>query len=233
MVIADVASPLDAGALCGFDKPLRVDIPSQRGRYAPGAEALAPWLRQAGFAKRATARRISFRPAPAKQREGAGEGDGAVDGAEAGDTRAATRSRQAPALTLLWAGAEWAGAIMSLWEGTFDCIANDVPTRDGLETLLAQGHILCALAADGSLAGVLQAEFTASTGWLWHLAIQPSLRGQGIGRQLMDAFHAKGQAGGSRVFYAWVSDLDAGAWDFYQKLGYLPDGRESDSYIRI
>lgn len=54
---------------------------------------------------------------------------------------------------------------------------------------------------------------------LWHMAVQPALRGHGYGRSLVAAFVAASAAAGAEDLRL-VSDVDADAGGFYEALGW-------------
>ena len=211
MAVCDPDITMDASAFAGFDRPVRCEFPSHRGRFAPGAERLISLIRQTGFLPEATAHRLVFSPTIAQ--------------------REAILAHSHPALKIGKADVRQAGEILSLWEETFDPVANGVPTMDELVPLLERGCVLRAITADGRLAGALLAEIETPVAWVWHVATVTSLRGQGVGRAMMTAYHRAGLDAGVKTFRLWVSDKDVGAASFHEKLGYNPDGRASESYI--
>jgi GNAT superfamily N-acetyltransferase len=90
------------------------------------------------------------------------------------------------------------------------------------------GHQTLALAvrdADGRVCGGLWA--ATAYGWLYTqlLAVPEAARGQGLGRQLMQAAEAEARQRGCH--HAWV-DTQFGARGFYERLGYTQFGHLPD-----
>ena len=205
MLAVDPGIPLDKKNFPKTDNPLVCDFPTSHDRYGSAAERLMEALSGMGFVHRATVRRMVFCPSPEQQ--------------------AAICAVECSGLTIAPAHPNRAEEIAALWERTFDCVANTVPTLDELHLLLEQPGVLCASVGDNRLAGVLLTEIMAPIGWSRHLAV--SLRGQGVGRALMTAWHRLGLEAGVNHFRLWVSELDTGAEVFHGKLGYALDGRTS------
>jgi ribosomal protein S18 acetylase RimI-like enzyme len=99
-----------------------------------------------------------------------------------------------------------------------------------------RGDLLVAEAA-GRLAGTVSyyppagspAEAAASEWWWWPydygyfraLAVDPGLRGRGIGRALVDACIARARAGGARGIALNTAPVMAGAVALYERLGFV------------
>ena len=219
MMVVDPGQRLDRRSVCyagGRLPPLRGPVscewPTARDTYPPPVERLLARLEALGPVCATTARRMAFRPTA--------------------EQVATIKAFAAPEpLTVAVAGPSQADEILTLWEDTFDCVANQVPTRGELPGLLTQGQILYSWTDDGRLAGALMTEVTGTVGWVWHVVTAPFLRGQGIGRALMTAAHRLGLERGVTCFKLWVSDLDGDAEGFYRRLGYEPDGRTARTII--
>ena len=209
-------TPIDDRVFSRFGRPVRCEFPSRGGRYPPDVASLMGMLKKCGFAPEASATRMAMVPLPAIRDQ-------------------ILSHRHPGSITVEPAGAELADDIMSLWEETFDCAANGVPTRDELIPLLRLGRVIYAQGGDSRLAGALLSEFCDRCGWVWHVAVGAEFRGMGIGRALMSEYHKTGLGRPEpvRAFRLWVSDKDLGAEAFHTKLGYRPDGRESVSFIHL
>ncbi|MEV4618888.1 GNAT family N-acetyltransferase [Asanoa sp. NPDC049573] len=74
-------------------------------------------------------------------------------------------------------------------------------------------------------------EFTPETGQLYAIHLDPAAQGRGIGRALMrDALAAMREAGW-RQAVLWVLEGNAHARRFYERGGWLPDGREREELM--
>lgn len=62
--------------------------------------------------------------------------------------------------------------------------------------------------------------FDGHRGWVYYLAVAPSARGRGLGRQMMDACEHWLRVRGSPKIQFMVRDDNANALGFYARLGY-------------
>ena len=210
MAVVDIKKPLDKWVFADLKGPLSCDFPSRRGLYPQYTEGLMAMLEQVGFVRTATSVRLSFRPSLAQKNE----------------IRAFSPQ---DGLTVSPAISDRANEIMSLWEETFDCVSHNVPTLSELTPLITEGRVLCALTEDDRIAGSALTEFSASVGWVWHVAA--AMREQGVGRALMTCYHQLGLEQGVSAFQLWASSSDPGAEAFHCKLGYTPDNRMSVHFL--
>lgn len=60
--------------------------------------------------------------------------------------------------------------------------------------------------------------YADKTPWLGSLYVIPTYKGQGVGKQLMQAIHAKADELGFENIYAFTSEADKVTW--YEKLGW-------------
>ena len=82
-------------------------------------------------------------------------------------------------------------------------------------------HVLIA-EIDAQLAGVAALSYEASNrrAILWHLYVGSAYRGQGIGRALIDAMVARAQHYQARCVWLETQDVNYGAIQFYQRVGF-------------
>lgn len=64
-------------------------------------------------------------------------------------------------------------------------------------------------------------------GWVYYLAVEPSLQSQGLGRQLVDAAEAWLRSGGAVKVQLMVRETNADVVEFYERIGY------ADSEVRV
>ena len=82
-------------------------------------------------------------------------------------------------------------------------------------------HVLIA-ELDAQLAGVAALSYEAANrrAILWHLYVGRAYRGQGIGRALIDAMVARAQHDHARCVWLETQDVNYGAIQFYQRVGF-------------
>jgi len=82
-------------------------------------------------------------------------------------------------------------------------------------------HVLIA-EIDAQLAGVAALSYEAANrrAILWHLYVGSAYRGQGIGRALIDAMVARAQQYQARCLWLETQDVNYGAIQFYQRVGF-------------
>jgi len=82
-------------------------------------------------------------------------------------------------------------------------------------------HVLIA-EVDAQLAGVAALSYEAANrrAILWHLYVDAAYRGQGIGRALIDAMIARAQHYQARCLWLETQDVNYGAIQFYQRVGF-------------
>jgi ribosomal protein S18 acetylase RimI-like enzyme len=86
--------------------------------------------------------------------------------------------------------------------------------------------------ADGACAGFAGAGFEP---WnrrlvLWHLYVQPAMRGRGVGRQLVDRIAALGRELGARHLWLETSNLNVPGVAAYRALGFALTGIDLTLY---
>jgi ribosomal protein S18 acetylase RimI-like enzyme len=61
--------------------------------------------------------------------------------------------------------------------------------------------------------------------------VDPSARGQGVLRQMMEILEGGLRTRGIAVLWLWVFDHNHGAWQAYQNLGFRPTGEAQPFYL--
>lgn len=90
-----------------------------------------------------------------------------------------------------------------------------------LERLLAQNPETCLGAwADGALIGAALGIFDGRRANLWHLAVAPERRGEGVARALMEAIEDRWRRLGVVKINFAVEEANRAVLGFYEKLGY-------------
>ncbi len=119
-------------------------------------------------------------------------------------------------------------SLVSLWDRVFpDDPPRNAPDRMIENKLRVQPELLLVAEDDGSLVGAVMAGFDGTRGWMYHLAVTPERRCQGIGASLMrageDALRKLGCPKVNLQVRATNDDVIA----FYRKLGYDVEERAS------
>ena len=81
-------------------------------------------------------------------------------------------------------------------------------------------ELFLVLEEDGQIIGSVIGGFDGRRGLIYHLAVLPERRGQGLGAQLMAAVEARLHAKGCRKCYLLVAPENLEVLPFYEKLGW-------------
>lgn len=119
--------------------------------------------------------------------------------------------------------------VWALYQANYDPMTSCMPTRDELARDIAAGNVLCAIAPDGTVAGMQR--FLRAPGRVQpqHLAFDPAYRRQGGGWLLM-ACCARQTDYVRNVL--WVRMDNPGPRRLYERMGYVPDGWGSTALYR-
>jgi ribosomal protein S18 acetylase RimI-like enzyme len=119
-------------------------------------------------------------------------------------------------------------AVVALWSEVFAYAAPHNQPRDLIRQKRAYEHALFFVAQiDGRLVGTVMGGYDGHRGWIYSLAVDPSVRGQGIGSQLMGRVELQLAEMGCRKINLQVLPTNAAMVDFYQRLGYAVEQRIS------
>lgn len=97
-----------------------------------------------------------------------------------------------------------------------------------IETLLASQHCFAVTVADGFALG----RAIAGESELLTLAVAPTAQGKGLGRHLLELYHAKAQQLGSQSFFLEVARDNEAAIGLYESSGYTVTSIRDDYYKR-
>jgi len=75
-------------------------------------------------------------------------------------------------------------------------------------------------AEEGSVVGAVMGAYDGRRGWIYHLAVEPSLQGHGIGDALMRNVEARMRQQGVRKINLQVRADNGGVLRYYERLGY-------------
>ncbi len=119
-------------------------------------------------------------------------------------------------------------AVVALWREAFP---NDPPRNEPNAILdrkvpLGDGLVFVA-ERDGAVVGAVVAGYDGYRGWIYHLAVDPARRGEGIGSELMRAAEVELAARGCPKVNLQVRTSNPEAVAFYESLGYSTDATVS------
>jgi ribosomal protein S18 acetylase RimI-like enzyme len=112
-------------------------------------------------------------------------------------------------------------AVMALWRASEGLTLRDVDSRDGITRYLARNPGLSFVARDdGRIVGAVLAGTDGRRGYLQHLAVTPSHRGQGVGRGLAERAIEALKAIGIAKCHLMVRQDNAPVRAFWARLGW-------------
>ncbi|HEX2249486.1 MAG TPA: GNAT family N-acetyltransferase [Gemmatimonadales bacterium] len=110
---------------------------------------------------------------------------------------------------------------MALWRATEGLTLRDVDNREAVLSYLAQNPHLCFVARDADvLVGAVLAGTDGRRGYLQHLAVARSHRGQGLGRALAERTIEALRASGIEKCHLMIRHENATARAFWKHLGW-------------
>ena len=119
-------------------------------------------------------------------------------------------------------------SLVSLWDRVFpDDPHRNAPDQMIENKLRVQPELLLVAEDDGSLVGAVMAGFDGTRGWMYHLAVAPERRSQGIGTALMRAAEEGLRELGCPKINLQVRATNDGVIAFYRSLGYEVEERVS------
>ncbi len=119
-------------------------------------------------------------------------------------------------------------SLVSLWARVFpDDPPRNAPDRMIENKLQVQPELLLVAEDDGSVVGAVIAGFDGTRGWMYHLAVTPERRSQGIGASLMRTAEDGLRKLGCPKVNLQVRVTNDGVIAFYRSLGYGVEERAS------
>lgn len=113
--------------------------------------------------------------------------------------------------------------VVALWERTGLTRPWNDPRKDIARKLAVQPELFFVLVVEERVAGTLMAGYEGHRGWMNYLAVDPAVQRRGYGRLLVEhAERALGERGCPKINLQ-VRGTNAGAVEFYRRLGYLDD----------
>lgn len=122
--------------------------------------------------------------------------------------------------------------VVDLWRA---CFPNDPPRNDPaiiLERKCARDPELIWVATDGdAVIGAAMAGYDGVRGWLYHIAVDPGRRREGIGKALVQRALAELDAIGCPKVNLQVRHSNPEVAHFYESLGFTEDKVSSYGYL--
>jgi len=119
-------------------------------------------------------------------------------------------------------------SVVALWKRVFAYPAphND-PARVIRDKLAVQRGLFFVALLGGALVGTVMGGYDGHRGWVYSLAVAPQARGRGVGTALMRHVERALAARGCPKVNPQLLESNAGAAEFYKKLGYAVEERVS------
>ena len=122
---------------------------------------------------------------------------------------------------------EYEDAVIELWQKCDLTRPWNNPRLDIERMLKIYPELFLIGLIDGRLAGTVMGGYEGHRGWVYYLAVDPDLRRQGLGRQMMAAVEEKLLAKGCPKINIQVRGENTEALAFYNKIGYNTEDRIS------
>jgi ribosomal protein S18 acetylase RimI-like enzyme len=114
-------------------------------------------------------------------------------------------------------------AVIDLWDRCGLLRPWNNPVKDICRKLAANSDWLLVAVVRNKIAGSVMIGYEGHRGWINYLAVDPSLRRQGIGRRLMEEAESLLQKAGCPKINLQVRSTNTEAAGFYVSLGYVQD----------
>jgi ribosomal protein S18 acetylase RimI-like enzyme len=118
-------------------------------------------------------------------------------------------------------------AVIALWRRCELVVPWNDPHEDIRRKRAAQPDLLLVGMLDGTLVATVMAGYEGHRGWINYLAVAPTWRRHGFGRQMMAAAEAALRALGCPKVNLMVRGTNAAVVAFYERLGFAVEDRVS------
>jgi ribosomal protein S18 acetylase RimI-like enzyme len=114
-------------------------------------------------------------------------------------------------------------AVMALWQRCDGVGLSDADSRDSIRSYLERNPGMSYVAQSGGvLAGAVLAGHDGRRGYLHHLAVDPSVRRQGVATRLVDAALEALQRAGMRKCHLFLFNANESGLSFWKAVGWEP-----------
>lgn len=122
--------------------------------------------------------------------------------------------------------------ISSLWKKSLDVYSTFLLEKQEFEESCERGEIVAMRLSDGTIFAVGMVIKKGKTAFLQHLAVEPSLRGNGMGKAMFCANVTSAfEDYGAEKANFWVDEQNSRAIGMYKKGGFIDDGTVSSQFI--
>jgi ribosomal protein S18 acetylase RimI-like enzyme len=120
------------------------------------------------------------------------------------------------------------GQLVSLWRTVFP----DDPPRNAPDAVIesklrVQPELLLVAEGPGGIVGAVMAGYDGFRGWIYHLAVLPEYRRQGIGTMLVQSAEEKLRRLGCPKVNLQIRSSNGQVAEFYRRIGYVVEERVS------
>lgn len=119
-------------------------------------------------------------------------------------------------------GREDVGAATSLWKEVGLTREWNDPEADFVRALDSTSSTVLGLKANETLLGTVMVGYDGHRGWMYYLAVTPTRRRQGLGRDLVSSGEEWLRQRGAVKVQLMVRRENASAHHFYAQIGYAP-----------
>lgn len=114
------------------------------------------------------------------------------------------------------------GAVISLWKEVGLTREWNDPAADFVRALDSTSATVLGLRTGDTLLGTVMVGYDGHRGWMYYLAVTPTRRRQGLGRDLVSAGEEWLRQRGAVKVQLMVRSENASAHHFYGQIGYAP-----------
>jgi ribosomal protein S18 acetylase RimI-like enzyme len=132
-------------------------------------------------------------------------------------------SNQVNGIVVRTYSAEDQSAVIDLWDRCGLVRPWNNPRKDICRKLRANSDWFLVAVVRNKIVGSIMIGYEGHRGWINYLAVDPSLRRQGVGRRLMEQAKELLRKAGCPKINLQVRSANKEAADFYASLGYLED----------
>lgn len=114
-------------------------------------------------------------------------------------------------------------AVVQLWRDCNLVVPQNDPHHDIQLKLQHQPELFLVAEQDGEIVGSAMGGYDGHRGWIYYLAVAPTSRRRGLGRQLVEAVAERLQSVGCPKLNLMVRGTNLEVLEFYKRLGFKDD----------
>jgi ribosomal protein S18 acetylase RimI-like enzyme len=113
--------------------------------------------------------------------------------------------------------------VVDLWSRCGLVRPTNDPRKDIRRKLKVRPDLFLVGLVDGRLVATVMAGYEGHRGWINYLAVDPSLRRRGLGREILGEAERRLRATDCPKINLQVRSTNSEVLEFYRRVGYLPD----------